>query len=252
MKRRKPHDRLSSLEVTNVEQISAMAALEAPPTEPHTEEPQTTPMDQPVNPEDQKVQDRIDSYVVALMNELHGSETRDDVLDILKNGKDPYIGIPEAAMVVNDAAVAKFEQNGVEVDLNTQFNASTYLVSDLMELGSKFGFFEVTQDDFAPLLEDSLQTYIERGLKNGTIDPIELQLTAESFATENQRIAGLYYGQENGVPPAPQQQQIIHQLQQNAAREAIAKEKKKQAVEAGQQQKLQQQQLMAQAQQGGM
>ena len=241
-----------------MEQVSAMSALETPSTAPQeepiasptlpagnpTEEPQTTP-------EDQKVQDRIDSYVVALMNELHGSETRDDVLDILKNGKDPYIGIPEAAMAVNDAAVAKFEQNGVEVDLNTQFNASAYLVNDLMEIGSKFGFFEVTQDDFAPLLEDSLQTYIERGLKDGTIDPIELQLTAESFTSENQRIAGLYYGQENGVPPAPQQQQIIHQLQQNAAREATAKEKKKQAVAAGQLQ--QQQQLMAQAQQqGGM
>ena len=245
-----------------MEQVSAMAALEAPSTAPQeepiasptppagnpTEEPQRTPKDQPV---DQKVQDRIDSYVVVLMNELHGSETRDDVLDILKNGKDPYIGIPEAAMAVNDAAVAKFEQNGVNVDLNTQFNASVYLVNDLMELGSKFGFFEVTQDDFAPLLEDSLQTYIERGLKDGTIDPIELQLTAERFTTENQRIAGLYYGQENGVPPAPQQQQIIHQIQQNAAREAIEKERKKQAISAGQQQ---QQQLMAQAQQqqGGM
>lgn len=251
-----------------MEQISARAALETPSTVPQeepiaspthpagnpTEEPQRTPMDQPVNPEDKKKQDKIDSYVVALMNELHGSETRDDVLDILKNGKDPYIGIPEAAMAVNDAAVAKFEQNGVKVDLNTQLNASQYLVNDLMEIGSKFGFFEVTQDDFAPLLEDSLQTYVERGLKDGTIDPVELQLTAEKFTSENQRIAGLYHGQENGVPPAPQQQQIIHQIQQNAAREATAEEKKKQAVAAGQQQKQQQQQLMAQAQQqqGGM
>ena len=238
-----------------MEQVSAMSALEAPSTAPQEEPiasptpPAGNPTEEPqINPEDKKVQDRIDSYVVALMNELHGSETRDDVLDILKNGKDPYIGIPEAAMAVNDAAVAKFEQNGVEVDLNTQFNASAYLVNDLMEIGSKFGFFEVTQDDFAPLLEDSLQTYVERGLKDGTIDPIELQLTAEGFTSENQRIAGLYYGQENGVPPAPQQQQIIHQLQQNAAREATAKEKKKQA---GQLQ--QQQQLMARAQQqGGM
>lgn len=251
-----------------MEQISARAALDAPSTAPQeepiasptlptgtpTEEPQRTPTDQPVNPEDKKKQDKIDSYVVALMNELHGSETRDDVLDILKNGKDPYIGIPEAAMAVNDAAVAKFEQNGVKVDLNTQLNASQYLVNDLMEIGSKFGFFEVTQDDFAPLLEDSLQTYVERGLKDGTIDPVELQLTAEKFTSENQRIAGLYHGQENGVPPAPQQQQIIHQIQQNAAREATAEEKKKQAVAAGQQQKQQQQQLMAQAQQqqGGM
>lgn len=241
-----------------MEQTPAMAALETPPTAPQ-EEPIASPTPPAGNPTEepqrtpQKVQDRIDSYVVALMNELHGSETRDDVLDILKNGKDPYIGIPEAAMVVNDAAVAKFEQNGVNVDLNTQFNASIYLVNDLMELGSKFGFFEVTQDDFAPLLEDSLQTYVERGLKDGTIDPIELQLTAEKFTTENQRIAGLYYGQENGVPPAPQQQQIIHQIQQNAAREATEKERKRQAVAAGQQQKLQQQQLMAQAQQqGGM
>ena len=245
-----------------MEQISARAALEAPstapqkgpivppapPTENPTEEPQRTPKDQPVNPEDQKKQDKIDSYVVALMNELHGSETRDDVLEILKNGKDPYIGIPEAAMAVNDAAVAKFEQNGVKVDLNTQFNASQFLINDLMEIGSKFGFFEVTQDDFAPLLEDSLQTYVERGLKDGTIDPVELQLTAEKFTTENQRIAGLYHGQENGVPPAPQQQQIIYQIQQNAAREATAEEKRKQAVAAGQ---LQQQQLMAQAQQQG-
>ena len=246
-----------------MEQISARAALEAPLPSPSTapqKEPVVSPTPPTGNPTDepqrtpeyQKKQDKIDSYVVALMYELHGSETRDDVLDILKNGKDPYIGIPEAAMAVNDAAVAKFEQNGVEVDLNTQFNASAYLVNDLMEIGSKFGFFEVTQDDFAPLLEDSLQTYVERGLKGGTIDPIELQLTAEKFTTENQRIAGLYHGQENGVPPALQQQQIIHQLQQNAAREATEKEKRKQAAAAGQ---LQQQQLMAQAQQqqqGGM
>lgn len=201
----------------------------------------------PPEKDPKKAAGKVDHYVTVLMNELHGPETRDEVLDILKSSDDPYITIPQAALAVNDMAAMKVQQAGGRLDLNTQFQASQYLVSDLMEIGNAFGLFKVDQKDFGDLLEDSLQGYIERGLEDGSIDPIELQLTAEGFMTQNQKVGGHYLAQEHGMPYEPQQQQVIAQVERSTARRVKSEESARQAQMA----KQQQDEMIRMQQQGG-
>ncbi|MBV5342759.1 hypothetical protein JZU68_03790, partial [bacterium] len=74
--------------------------------------------------------------------------------------------VPQAAMTINDQAQSKITKQGGRIDTNTMFLASQYLVSDLMEIGNTFGVFKVGQEDFKELYQDSLQMYIQRGLKD--------------------------------------------------------------------------------------
>lgn len=201
--------------------------------------------EQQVSPE---MQGKVDDYTSILMNLMHSKNTRDDVINMLKSSKDPYITIPQAAMAINDSASNQIKtQGGKGVDIETQFMASQYLVQDLMEIGNAYQLFQVSQEDFGPLLQDSMQMYIERGLKDGSIDPIELQLTAESAMTENQRIGGQYLAQQCGLGHAPNQQQVIQQTEARTKRDTMAQVQKQQADQA----KAQRDQMVQQALMGG-
>jgi len=103
---------------------------------PGQEAPQQVPQDIATKGTDPKAKSKAENYVNILMNELHSPQTRDDVLDILRSSKDPFITIPQAALVINDAAKVKIERSGGKVDMQTMFMGSPYLVGDLMELGN--------------------------------------------------------------------------------------------------------------------
>lgn len=184
---------------------------------------------------DPKTQQKVESYVSVLMNELHSPDTRDDVLEILKSSKDPYMTVPQAAMTINDQAQSKITKQGGRVDTNTMFLASQYLVSDLMEIGNTFGVFKVGQEDFKELYQDSLQMYIQRGLKDKSIDPIELQTTAEKFMTDNEKIGGHYLAEKQGLPFEPQTTQMMAQVEQKTTAKVQAQEADRRSQEAKQQ-----------------
>lgn len=230
------------------ESAGAEEAQESPAAESQEDQSNASDLSQ-LDPQKRK---KIEGYITVLMNELHGKETRDDVIEILKSSKDPYITIPQAALAVNDAAANKIAKSGGRIDLNTQFVASQYLVSDLMEIGNSFGIFKTDQKDYPELLQDSLQMYIERGLKNGSIDPIELQVTAEKFMSKNQKIGGHYFAQQAGLPYAPQATQIMQQVEQKTTRDVrgqVASEQAKAAKAQNDQQVRQA--LVNQQMQGG-
>jgi len=219
------------------------------------QEAQVSQQQQQQNPEGQQLsaemKGKMEDYTSLLMNLMHSPKTRDDVIGILGSSKDPYMTIPQAAMAINDAAANQIQQGGGKVDINTQFLASQYLVGDLMEIGNSYGLFKVTKDDFGPLYQDSLQMYIQRGLKDGTIDPIELQLTGEKIMNQNQRVGGQYLAQQNGIPHAPSQAQIMQQQQIVTRRETMAEVQKQQAGKAKQQQDQQARQALVMQQMGG-
>jgi hypothetical protein len=199
---------------------------------------------------DAKSKAKAENYVSILMNELHSPQTRDDVLEILKSSKDPFITIPQAALVINDAAKVKIERSGGKVDMQTMFLGSPYLVGDLMELGNAAGIFQVTKEDFPDLYQDSLQMYIQRGLKDGSIDPIELQLAGEKVMSQNQRVGGQYLAQEQGMPHAPTQAQILQQKERSTKQKVMTQVEDQRSKEVKAQNDQQVRQALLVAQQG--
>lgn len=200
---------------------------------------------------DPKQKEKAENYISILMNELHSPDTRDDVLEILKSSKDPFVTVPQAALAINDAAAGKITKNGGKVDVATMFIGSQYLVNDLMEIGNAFGIFKTTEKDFGDLYQDSLQMYIQRGLKDGSIDPIELQLAGEQMMDQNQKVGGHYLAEQKGVPYKPSQQQILQQHENATRRKVQAEELDKQSKQAKMQNDQQVKQALLMQSQGG-
>lgn len=197
------------------------------------------------DPQAQQITKKAEGYKTMLMTLLHSKETREDVLDILRGSNDPYITVPQAAMAVNDMGVVNMERGGVKVEPAVQLASSQYLLEDLVQLGQAIGQFQ--EADMEALSEDTYQIYVERGVKDGSIDPIQLQLEAEQLMTDNQLAAGTAMG-AGQVPGRPSQQAMTEQY----ASKRVGAERQRATEKAAMQKKKQMNQQMAQtALQGG-
>jgi hypothetical protein len=189
------------------------------------------------NPEVKQTIEQAKQYEVVLINLIHGKQTRDKVINMLKSNPDPFIAIPETVMTINDMGVGMMKKGGIKVPEGVQLVASQFLISDIVELGNASKSWEnpVGEDQVPALIEDSYQKYIERGLNDKTIDPIQLQLEAQKAMTPEQATAGAMFGQREGIPMQPQQgamlsQQVNSRLHQER-QSALAGQAKQQAME---------------------
>lgn len=192
------------------------------------------------DPKTQEILKKAKGYETVLMNLIHGEQTREEAVGMLKSNPDPLVAVPQAAMSINDMGLMTMEQGGIKVEPAVQLVASQYLIDDLIKLGQAAGAYqeEVTEDDVAGIVEDTYQMYIERGLIDKSIDPIQLQIEAEKFMTEEQAAAGVVLGQGK-VPEQPTQQAMTEQYALQREHQAV------QGVKAGQAKKQAQQKQQA-------
>jgi len=161
--------------------------------------PQAVPQEQPkVSPE---VERKVNAYISALSKLMHGKETKNHVYKMLQSGE-PMVTIPRSAIEINRQAEEAFKRGGATPDLDTLFAGSQFLILDLIEIGNAGGFFQLDPQDpnvLGPLVQSTVQPYVEEGLKNGTIDPVELQNKIEPMLTDEQRAQGGLMAQEQGM-----------------------------------------------------
>lgn len=144
-----------------------------------------------------KVQKEAEAYITGLSKMLHSKETSRQVVGMLEAG-DPQVTVPETALQVNSMMEQSVKK---KPSLDVLVNAGAFLVSDLIEIGNAAGIFEITEpEQIEPILKSTMQTYIEKGLADGSIDPVELQNMAEPMMDEEHRAAGLEGAEMFGVP----------------------------------------------------
>lgn len=174
---------------------------------------QDAPEEQKIDP---KIQREAEAYILGLSKMLHSKNTSPKVQEMLKAG-DPQETIPEVAMLVNDQMEQAATKGGKKPSLDTLVAASQFLVGDLIEIGNASGAFKLeSEDEVAMVLQNTMQKYIEKGLADGSLDPIELQKKTEPLMSEEHRNAGLRGAEASGVPTEPSQM---------TAMEAYAKQK---------------------------
>jgi hypothetical protein len=168
---------------------------------------------------DEEMVGRIDTFNTVLINLMHSEQTKNETLTMLKDDgdeddseSDPFISIPNAAVTINDMGVALMAESGVTVDFAVQLAGSSLLINDLIQLGYAAELWdELSTEEIKAIYEDALQIVIERGLKDGSIDPIQLQLDAEGLMDENQKSAGSQLAQEKGLGEEPSEQAVMEQ-----------------------------------------
>jgi len=197
---------------------------------------------------DPQTKQQIDVYSTMLTKFIHGKETQAQVLKMLQAG-DPIKAIPPAAIAINEQAEQAMK---TKPSTDVVLGASVTLVADLIEVGIAAGLFERPSDeDISFIYQDTLQIYIEKGLKDGSIDPIQLQKDIEPLLSDEQREAGMQIGQQAGVGEEPDERAVLEQYTNSRVSASEKRMAAKQGGEGGGQ-GMQQPQGQLQQAPGGM
>jgi hypothetical protein len=202
------------------------------------------------SPQDER---KIESYSHALINIVYSNETSKSVIGMLQSG-DPEKSIPTAILQIN--SMVEGSKGSSDTSLGVKLNSNILLAKELIDVGTAGGFFELSPEQVPKVLETAIKEYIIMGVKNKSIDPIELQKEVEPLMTGEQRRVSLEAGKATGVPL----EAGVEAAMETYAGQAVEKErsvvasKAEGAARKQQQAKQQQHQsAMAQAQQqGGM
>ena len=184
--------------------MQGVAPQETPPVPQGSPQvPQGNPQEQQLDP---KMEREVQAYVMGLSKMLHGKKTQPQVVQMLKSGGPPEQLVPQVALLVNDQMESAVKQKGQKPSLEVLLGAAEFLVGDLVEMGNALGVFQVeTEEQVAPILQNTMQTYIEKGLKDGSIDPVELQQKVEPLMPEDMRQKALGIAEAEGLPAEPNQ-----------------------------------------------
>ena len=139
----------------------------------------------------------LDAYRTIINKFLHSDQMRDKTLALLES-KDIDIAVPLGAIQIDQLA---FRATQGKVSSTARLAGSVHIVGDLIELGIAAQYWpEPSEEEIGVIYQDTLQDFIETGLADGTIDPIELQQSVEPLMSDEQRKVGSAYAEKTGVP----------------------------------------------------
>ena len=147
-----------------------------------------------VSPETQR---EIEVMKTATIKLMHDKTTQKSIIDMLSSG-DIAQSVPATALQVNSMLEQSMTPKPDVVLAN-----SVGLVSDLLELAAAAGIADMPpEEEIVGIYQDTLQKYIQKGLKDGSIDPVELQQSVEPLMDEEQMQAGRGAMTQAGLPEA--------------------------------------------------
>jgi len=151
-----------------------------------------------------ELQHKMDTYNAALMQIMHNPKTSKSVVEMLKSAP-PEQSITSVAIQLTDTVSKSFEKKGTKVEDSVKLCGAMYLVSDLSEIGNTAGLWdkEVTSDQIGPLLTKVLTRYIHSGLRDKSIDPVQLQEQAQDLFSDKQKEIGGTIQKKLGLPDEP-------------------------------------------------
>lgn len=160
---------------------------------------------------DPKIQKEIEGYISGLSKMLHSKQSSKQVVDMLGSAP-PEKSIPETALMVNAQMEEATSAKGKKPSLDVLLAAGIFLTNDLIEIGNAAGVFQIEgEQQVQPLLKGTLQAYIEKGLADGTMDPVELQEKVGPLMSEEHQAAGLQGAEMSGIPTAANEMTAMEQ-----------------------------------------
>lgn len=154
-----------------------------------------------VSPE---MQGKIDAYITAAMKVIHDDKTSPSIIGMLESGE-PEKSVPPTVQNVTTLINNSIKNSGNTIDDSVKLAGMMYVTMDLMELGNVSGAFkrQLGEQDFQPIMQETLKLHIHEGLRDGSIDPVDLQAQTEPLLNEKQTQLGNQIAQEAGLPQKP-------------------------------------------------
>ena len=156
----------------------------------------------------------VESAQNVILKMIYSKETMPDVLRMLKAGE-PSQTIPNTANMI----FKKLEQGSEsKIPGDVKLAAATSLVMELTQIGNESKTFQISEKQMQPILQNTYRIYIENGLKDGTIDPIELQKSINPMMKGSAKGYGEEVAQKEGMPMEPTQDMAIQKGTQDKMR----------------------------------
>jgi hypothetical protein len=176
----------------------------------------------------------------TLTDMLYHPDAKAHIQSMLKQG-DPMQTIPAAVNTI----FSKFEDMASKgkgaMPLDIKLAGGIHLFSEVMELAEAQGVIpeDLPKEQLQPLLKATMQQYIQKGLKDKTIDPIELQKQVEPLLSQEEREIGLDMAGGTGTPNEMSQSQGMQGIMQKQNAPMQAENQMLQKQNKGMQQALQ-------------
>ena len=195
--------------------------------------------------------EKLDLSANMLTDMLYNPKTKNEVIKMIKDAP-PEQSIPYTVNAVYERFEGMTNDKIGEIPLNMKLATGVHLFSEVMEMAENMGLIpeEIPEQTIQSLLKDTIKIYIEKGLKDGTVDPIDLQNRVEPLLSDKEKKIGLDVGSKSGIPMELQQGQVSLAIADKARRPLEMKNKSLQKENEGMQSALQG--ISSQPQQGGM
>lgn len=165
--------------------------------------PQVSPLNpnqaQDISPEKRK---QIETAMAAATHMIYAPETKAQVQQMIKGQEAPEMSIPMATNAIFDRFEGMAKKGPGEMPLDVKLPLGVHIFGEVLELAEAMQVIPPDLPDEAkePMLRASLQQYIQKGLKDKSIDPIELQHAIEPLLSQEEMTIGQGLAKAQNVP----------------------------------------------------
>ena len=162
---------------------------------------------------------QIDAYSDNATIVVFSEQSQPAVLQSLQSGKNPIDSVAITANLIHRRLQDSLEKNGEKMTEITMCLGAAHLVAELIVLADAAKLFTLENEDRLEAYRHTLMRYFEAGLKDGSIDPVELQKTIEPLMTDEQRAYGEEQMVKNGIMKTPPASSAMFRNRQQADRQ---------------------------------
>lgn len=153
-------------------------------------------------------QDQIDNYVFNAIKLIHSEQSSDAIIKSLKSLSSPQAAVAKTANLVHDMLAGEAEKSEKVFNSIALMLGSAKMIEELIELGEAAKCFPpLSEEQRYAAHQLAMQHYFGRGIKEGWIDPVELQKSIEPLMPEELRQRGRAVWEEGNKPMGRTQQQ---------------------------------------------
>ena len=205
--------------MSNQRAMKRKMAKEAPPQVNPMEAKSQAALDSVAPKEGQKVSPEkmqmIETMKGNITDLLYREETKGSLQKMLQAGS-PNETVPAAVETVFGQFEQMASKSNGPLSLELKLAGGLHAFNEVMELGTAMGVIpeDLPEENVGGLLEATMKKYIQKGLKDKSIDPIELQTAIEPMLSGEEAEVGMNVGRSQGVPGALNEQQSQEGLMQ--------------------------------------
>lgn len=144
-------------------------------------------------------QAQLDNYTDNATIAVFSEESQPAILQSLQAENEPVKSVAGTAYIVHQQLEAGLQKGGEKISEITLALGASHLVSELIVLAEAAKLYQLDEAQKQEAYRQAVERYFESGLKDGSIDPVELQKTLEPLMNDEQRTYGLQQMEDSGI-----------------------------------------------------